>query len=136
MQEREQPETLRLKQAMPAMTVNDLAKSVAWYRDVLGFIVVEEHEMDGQVVGASLRAGAVDILLGQDDFKKGRDRVKGVGMRLYCTTGQDVDELAERIKAAGGELAAEPTNQPWGARDFAIQDPDGFLISISTLPAN
>jgi hypothetical protein len=43
MKERRQPETLRLRSLMPALTVDDLAASVAWYRDVLGFIVAEEY---------------------------------------------------------------------------------------------
>ena len=45
---------------------------------------------------------------------------------------QDIDELAAAIRARGGELAQEPTDQPWGARDFAVVDPDGFKISISS----
>ncbi len=35
MQEREQPESLRLRAVMPAMTVDDVGKTVAWYRDVI-----------------------------------------------------------------------------------------------------
>ncbi len=132
MQERKQPETLRLRAVMPAMTVNDVATSVAWYRDVMGFVVADEMKHEGQLVGAVLQAGTSRFLLGQDDFQKGRDRQKGVGFRLYCTTDQDLDALATAIKARGGDLAQEPTDQPWGPRDFAIVDPDGFSISIST----
>ena len=132
MQERKQPETLRLRAVMPAMTVNDVATSVAWYRDVMGFVVAEEMQHEGQLVGAVLQAGVSRFLLGQDDFQKGRDRSKGVGFRLYCTTEQDIDAMAAAIKARGGELTQEPTDQPWGSRDFAIVDPDGFSISIST----
>ncbi|HEY2292328.1 MAG TPA: VOC family protein [Thermoanaerobaculia bacterium] len=132
MKERRQPETLRLRSLMPALTVNDLAASVAWYRDVLGFIVAEEFRREDRVVGVRLTAGAVDFLLGQDDFAKGRDRKKGAGLRLYCITGQDIDQLAAAIKEKGGELAQEPQDQPWGARDLAVVDPDGFVISIST----
>ena len=36
MEKRKQPETLRLRSAMPAMTVNDLEKTIVWYRDILG----------------------------------------------------------------------------------------------------
>jgi len=132
MKERRQPETLRLRSLMPALTVNDLAASVAWYRDVLGFIVAEEFRREDRVVGVRLTAGAVDFLLGQDDFAKGRDRKKGAGLRLYCITGQDIDQLAAAIKERGGELAQEPQDQPWGARDLAVVDPDGFVVSIST----
>lgn len=132
MKERRQPETLRLRSLMPALTVSDLAASVAWYRDVLGFIVAEEFRREDRLVGVRMTAGAVDFLLGQDDFAKGRDRKKGAGLRLYCITGQDIDQLAAAIKEKGGELAQEPQDQPWGARDLAVVDPDGFLISIST----
>ncbi len=79
-----------------------------------------------------MTVGMVDFLLGQDDFAKGRDRTKGAGLRLYCITGQDVDQLAAAIKEHGGKLVQEPQDQPWGARDFAVADPDGFLISIAT----
>ena len=132
MQDRRQPETLRLRAVMPAITASDLQASVAWYRDVLGFTVAEEYKRDDKVMGVRLRAGSVDLLLGQDDFAKGRDRQKGQGLRLFWVTAQDVDKLAADIKARGGQLAHEPTDQPWGTRDFAVVDPDGFSISITT----
>ena len=121
-----------LSVVMPALTVNDIHASLAWYRDVLGFTVVQELVHDGQLGGVVVGAGKVRFLLGQDDFAKGKDRQKGGGFRLHCSTEQDVDQLAEGIKARGGTLAHEPTDQPWGARDFAVEDPDGFKISIST----
>jgi len=127
---RRDPETLRLRSVSPSFTVNDLAKSLTFYRDVLGFVVKERWERDGVLAGAELAAGSVSFLIGQDDWKKGRDRVKGVGLSLYCQTAQDVDTLARRIKAAGGNVVQEPQNEPWGSRDFAVLDPDGFKITI------
>ncbi len=117
---------------MPSLTVNDVAASLAWYRDVLGFIVAEEIRREDRLVAVRLQAGTVEVLLGQDDFAKGRDRKKGVGLRLYGVTGQDIDQLAAAVKERGGELVQEPQDQPWGTRDFAVVDPDGFQISIST----
>ncbi len=124
--------TLNLGGVMPAITVSDLGASIAWYRDVMGFVVAREMEHEGQRVGAILSAGGVQFLLGQDDFAKGRDRQKGLGFRLYCVSEQDIDEVAAGIKARGGTLDQEPTDQPWGARDFSVVDPDGFKISISS----
>ncbi len=132
MEPRKKPETLRLRAVMPAMTVDDVEATIGWYRDVMGFVVAEEMRHEGRLTGAVLQAGECRFLLGQDDFQKGRDRDKGVGFRLCCTTAQDIDTLAAEIKGRGGELAQEPTDQPWGARDFAIVDPDGFKITIST----
>jgi len=129
---RQQPESLRLRSAGPSFTVSDIEKSLAFYRDVLGFTLKERWEQDGVLHGVEMVAGSVTFWLGQDDWKKGRDRAKGQGFRMYCGTSQDVDVLAERIKAAGGTLTEEPTSRPWGGRDFALLDPDGFAITIAS----
>ncbi|SRR6266849_5999875 len=129
---RAQAKTTTLSGATPSFTVNDIERSVAWYRDVLGFAVKERWEEAGKFLGAEVKAGDVSFMLGQDDWKKGRNRLKGEGVRIYCTTGQDVDRLAEQIKARGGALAQEPIDQPWGTREFAVEDPDGFKISIAS----
>jgi len=122
--------SLSILSAGPGLTVNDVEKSIAWYRDVLGFTVGERWENDGTLLGAEMRAGKVSFMLGQDDWKKGRDRVKGEGFRLYCVTDQDVDGVAAGIKSRGGTLAREPQDE-WGVRSFAVEDPDGFKITIS-----
>ena len=126
------PQSLQLQSITPFLTVNDLQASVAWYRDVLGFIVAEEYKMEDKVVGVRLEAGAVQLMLGQDDFAKGRDRVKGTALRFYCQTDRDIDALAAAIRERGGKLTQEPTDQPWGRRDFAVVDPAGFNISIAS----
>jgi uncharacterized glyoxalase superfamily protein PhnB len=127
-----QDTSTKLTAVMPTMTVNDIHASIAWYHDVMGFSVAREMEHDGQLMGAVVAAGAVQFMLGQDDFAKGKDRPKGVASRLYCIYEGDIDEFADAIKSRGGALEQEPTDQPWGARDFAVKDPDGFTISIST----
>ncbi len=76
------------------------------------------------------RTVACRLGLTQDDWAKGRDRVKGQGMSLWCSTVQDIDALAARIKAAGGTLTLEPKDQSWGARTLSLDDPDGFHLTI------
>ncbi len=114
-----------------SLTVKDVAASLAWYRDVLGFTVARTFDRGGPMFAASLRAGGVAILLTQDDGAKGYDRVKGDGISLQLTTAQNIDELAARVKARGGTLDAEPVDG-WGARVFRLRDPDGFKLVISS----
>ena len=76
---------------MPTITANDLGASIEWYRDVMGFVVAREMEHEGQRVGAMMSAGGVQFLIGQDDFAKGRDRQKGVGLRFHFVAEQNVD---------------------------------------------
>ena len=123
---------LALRSASPSFTVNDLEKSLAFYRDVLGFGIEETwKDDDGKVRGVELKAGDVSFMIGQDDWKKGRDRRKGEGFRIFCETNRDVDAIAKRIEAKGGRLDQGPTDQPWGMRDISLTDPDGFRITIA-----
>ncbi|HWC73025.1 MAG TPA: VOC family protein [Gemmatimonadales bacterium] len=127
---RRQPETLRLRNITPSFTATDLQRSIAFYRDVLGFVIGEEWRENGELAGCEIRAGAVSFMLAQDDFAKGRDRQKGVGTRVRCHTAQDLDKLAAEIKARGGVLDQEPQDMPWGERTFMISDPDGFKLTF------
>ncbi|HEY3279670.1 MAG TPA: VOC family protein [Gemmatimonadales bacterium] len=127
---RRQPETLRLRGISLSLTATDLRRSIAFYRDVLGFMVGEEWRENGALAGAELKAGAVNVMVTQDDFAKGRDRLKGVGFRIRCHTTQDIDRFAAQIKERGGMLDQEPKDMPWGERIFQITDPDGFKLSF------
>jgi uncharacterized glyoxalase superfamily protein PhnB len=128
---RTQPESFRARNLMASLTVGDIHRSLAWYRDVVGFTVAQMYEREGTLRAVSLKAGTVEILLTQDDGAKGTDRVKGAGFSLQFTTAQDIDQLAARIVAHGGTLAAPPADA-WGARVFRLLDPDGFKLVVST----
>jgi uncharacterized glyoxalase superfamily protein PhnB len=129
---RAQPESFRGRELTASLTVNDLEKSLAWYRDAVGFTLDREYEREGKVLAVSLKAGAVRLLLNRDDGAQGWDRKKGEGFSLQITTAQRVDDIAERIRAHGGVLDMEPQDMPWGPRVFRVRDPDGFRLVISS----
>jgi uncharacterized glyoxalase superfamily protein PhnB len=122
--------TLKARGLMPTLTVNDLKKSIELYKG-LGFMVTDEMKENGELRGVTLEAGGVHLGLSQDDFAKGRNRTKGVGMRFYLETDQDVTALARQAKAAGVTLDSEPAKLPWGPMGFTVTDHDGFKLTIA-----
>jgi uncharacterized glyoxalase superfamily protein PhnB len=124
-------EVLQISTIVPSFTVDDLQKSITFYQ-ALGFTVDERWEEDGKLLGVMLLAGKNQIGLSQDDWKKGRDRKKGVGMRVFMSTTQNVDEIAARAKSAGVKLNSEPHDTEWKTRAFEVTDPSGFLLTISS----
>jgi uncharacterized glyoxalase superfamily protein PhnB len=114
-----------------SLTVSDLDASVAWYRDALGFQVERRFEREGKTFATRMSAGAVLLLLTQDNGARGTSRVKGEGLSLRFTTTQDIDAIAERIQARGHSLEAPPFDA-FGMRAFRVRDPDGFLLVISS----
>ena len=117
---------LKLRSASPSLTVNDVEKSLAWYRDVLGFTPGERWESDGQLLGVELAAGDVTFMIGQDDWKKGRDRVKGLGLRIHCETKQDIDSLAANIIARAQPWCRSRKTSPGGCATSPWRIPTGF----------
>jgi|SRR5688572_17151039 len=120
---------LQAKTLSTSLTVNDVQQSIRFFEG-LGFTVEDRWEREGTLLGVMLRAGDVQIGLSQDDWKKGRDREKGVGMRLFVNTTQDVDALASRVKAAGITLDSDPHDTEWGSRAFEVTEPSGFKVTI------
>jgi uncharacterized glyoxalase superfamily protein PhnB len=117
-----------------SLTVKDLTKSVAWYSEVVGFVIDRKLERDGKLRGCVLKAGDVQISINQDDGAKGWTRIKGEGFSIRISTDQNIDTIAKRIKENGGTLDSEPADMPWGARMFRLRDLDGYKIAISSVP--
>jgi uncharacterized glyoxalase superfamily protein PhnB len=126
-----QQSALNATNVVPSLTVDDIGKSLAFY-EALGFIVKDRWDENGTLMYAMLQSGKLQIGLNQDDWKKGRERQKGLGTRLHIETAQNVDEIAARVKAAGIRLDAEPFDTPWKTRQFELTDPSGFKLTVST----
>ena len=123
-------EAVQIRAIVPTLTVDDLQKSISFY-EALGFTIAERWEDKGTLLGVMLRAGGTQIGLNQDDWKKGRDRKKGIGVRLsISTTRGNVDEIAKRARNAGITLKSDPHDTEWKSRAFEVSDPSGFLLTV------
>ena len=125
--------TMRGTSVMPSLTVDNLQQSLKFFEG-LGFEIEDKWEQDGQLLGVMLKAGDARLGLSQDDGKKGRNRVKGVGMRLYIEANDNIDEIASRAKASGVTLTRDPHDTEWGTRAFEVTEPSGFLFTIGSKP--
>jgi uncharacterized glyoxalase superfamily protein PhnB len=127
--ENQETNTFEAIELSPSFTVEDVERSVAWYRDVLGFVVDRIYDQ-GAIRATVVKAGSVRFLLTQDDRAKG-DREKGHGFSLMLTTTQDVDAIARRVTENGWTIDSGPADI-WGRRAFRLRDPDGFKLVISS----
>ena len=122
---------LQAKTITPTLTVNDLQQSIRFF-ETLGFAISDRWEHEGKLLGVMVKAGDLEIGLSQDDWKKGRDRQKGIGVRIFITTTQNIDELAARAKQAGLTFDKDPHDTDWGARAIDVTEPSGFKITIAS----
>lgn len=119
------------------LLVEDMAKMVRFYRDVLGFEIREGEDASNVYL---VKDGTLFLLYGRKDFEKMTSRkyeyLKGVNghfeIALYVDTFAEVDAVFADTVQKGATPILEPTTEPWGQRTCYIADPEGNLIEIGS----
>lgn len=118
----------------PNLVVTDIDRSAAFYRDVIGLPVHMTVPEEKPFAFVWLQAGDVNIFLndqktvGELDPHMGAKPIGGSFTIYIRVTG--VDAIWERVKDRA--KVADPINtKPYGMREFAVEDPDGYLITFS-----
>jgi catechol 2,3-dioxygenase-like lactoylglutathione lyase family enzyme len=116
--------------AFPTVLVSDAERSSRWYQDVLGFVdVFTMRGPTGAPLLAHLRwCRFGDVLLAPARAAVEEPRGRGI---LLNFSADDVDALAERIRAAGVAIDEGPVDRPWNTRDVTVRDPDGYRLNFT-----
>ncbi|MDD5099017.1 MAG: VOC family protein [Candidatus Colwellbacteria bacterium] len=104
--------------------VKDIKNTAEFYRK-LGFDVAESED------AVRIKPGDFTLVF-MDESKVQIDKEagvnpKGIGIFTYVEV-DDVDEQFSSIKESGIVPSSEPKDWPWGKREFAVKDPDGYKI--------
>jgi catechol 2,3-dioxygenase-like lactoylglutathione lyase family enzyme len=122
--------------------VHDPDVALTFYRDALGLELrndVAREDFRWITVGAASQPG-VEIVL--TNYLNGSPAdgdalaalvAKGALNGVHFRT-DDLHAAFEKVRASGAEIVQEPTEQPWGTRDFAVRDPSGNLVRIDQPP--
>jgi PhnB protein len=118
----------------PDLGVTSIEKSIAFYRDVLGFNVgYEMPGPDGKLMHADVSSGDASVMFDRLDWMPEASRSNlGNGTGLYFNVGDvDIDAYYASIRAAGTHVDQEIQDQFWGDRSFTIHDPDGYHLTFA-----
>lgn len=129
---------MSLTLATTFILVDDPDAALGFYRDALGLEVRMDVSSEGfRWVTVGAPGQDVSIVLSQPHG--GRSQSEGDELLSLVARGtfqaaifraDDLEATFEKVKASGAEILEEPTNQPWGVRDFAVRDPSGNLVRI------
>lgn len=116
------------------LAVKDLQVSAAFYTETFGF--KELATSPGYILlhRSPLTLGLkTDELLWHPDSgeRPVESLVRGVGVELVLET-SDIDQFHTRMQQAGAAIHEPLKEQPWGATDFRMLDPDGYYWRITS----
>jgi catechol 2,3-dioxygenase-like lactoylglutathione lyase family enzyme len=111
----------RFEKAVPILAVRNMAASIGYYVDKLGF--EKKWEWGDPVDFACVGREQVDLFLSFEP--QGGPRA---WMSIFV---QDVDALYETYKKTGAIIRKPPADYPWGAREMTVEDLDGHCFRMT-----
>ena len=116
------------------LQVFDMPRSVRFYRDVLGFEIVQTTPREGdQFDWGLLRLDNVEVMLNtpyeQDERPAQPDAARIAAHRDTCLYFgcPDVDAAYRHLLAHGIDVE-KPEIAPWGSKQLYVRDPDGYQL--------
>ena len=124
------------------IAVNDLDRSVAFYRDIVGCEVGRELDYT-TVICIPLRAGGDTLelmkVLDTEGKNLQRPMVAGdVGNVHVCVQVDNIEEHAQKVKNSGAEVTSDLRDMTVGntvIRTFYFRDPDGYALQFLQVPS-
>ena len=108
--------------------VKDVERGMHFYRDMMGFKLIEDFRYEGTAVYARLRAPGGDGTIALHQAGPGVS-VASDGVRLYFEV-RDLDGFCRKLQQKGFYITQLPRMMPWGWRHAYLNDPDGHEISL------
>src|SRR5262245_39531015 len=108
--------------------VKDVNRGLSFYRDLLGFKLIEDFRYEGTPVYARLRAPSGDGTIAMHQAGQGAS-LASEGLRLYFEIRQ-LDDFCRSLQKKNFYITQLPRMMPWGWRHAYLNDPDGHEISL------
>lgn len=108
--------------------LKDVGRGIDFYRDWLGFKLIEDFRHEGKSVYARMRAPGGDGTIALHQAGPGAS-VTSDGVRLYFEV-PDLDDFCQKLRRRGFYFTQLPQMMPWGWRHAYLNDPEGHEISL------
>ena len=126
------PNAAKITGIAPQFLVDDLDRSIAYYRDRLGF----EHDFTYQSFYAGVSRDGFTIHL-KHAPKLAADRAhrkQNEHLDAYISV-SGIRDLFSELQMRGAYVIRPLDERPWACLDFHVEDPDGYILCFSELNA-
>jgi uncharacterized glyoxalase superfamily protein PhnB len=115
---------------MPVLAVSNIAQSMAFYQDTLGFSVgVSLPGEDGTPFFVIVKKSETAQIGLQSDPTLG-ERGKGVIFMVYVPEETDMQAYYREVQDKEAPITEPLREEYWGDQLFSVTDPDGYYISL------
>jgi uncharacterized glyoxalase superfamily protein PhnB len=116
----------------PTLAIRDMKQTIQFHRDSLGFkIGMAFPNADNPEYADLSKDGMVLMFIPAENVGIGREEKLGVGVNIYMQVDGNIDKYYNELKAKGVKIVVDIKNEPYGIRDFTIEDIDGYKLTFN-----
>ena len=116
----------------PTLAVRDMKETIEFYKDTLGFKMGMAFPDPNNPEYADLsKDGMVLMFIPAQNVGISSDEKLGTGVNFYFEIDGDIDQYYTELKGKGVQVSVEIKDEPFGIRDFTINDPNGYQLTFN-----
>jgi len=118
----------------PTLAVRNMKKTIEFYKSYLGFRMGLMFPDANNPQYADLsKDGMVLRFRPTENIGGGSEEKLGIGVDLYMSIDGDIDEYYNELKNNGVSIAVDIKDEPFGIRDFTVEDLDGYKLIFNQI---
>ncbi len=126
---------MKLKKLTPNLVVRNVEASLTFYRTVLGFELGFTVPDAPPYVFGSVTSGGVEIFFNDqkavfEEYPALGAKPIGGSLTLFIEV-EGIDDLLRGVQQHGAKITMPMKDQFYGMREFAFEDPEGWVITFT-----
>jgi len=113
----------------PTLAVRNMKETIEFYKNSLGFkLGMVFPDADNPEYADLSKDGMVLMFIPAENLGIGSEEKLGIGVNLYMQIDGDIDKYYRELKKRGVRVAVEIKDEPYGIRDFTVEDVNGYKL--------
>jgi uncharacterized glyoxalase superfamily protein PhnB len=118
----------------PTLAVRDMKETIDFYKNILGFKMGMAFPDANNPEYADLsRDGMVIMFVPINNLGISSEGKLGIGVTMYLQIDGDIDGYYTELKQKGIKFAVDIKDEPYGIRDFTIEDTNGYRLTFNQI---
>ena len=120
----------------PLLASRNMKETIKFYKNSLGFKMgmVFPDASNPEYVDLS-KDGMVLMFIPAEEHGISGEEKFGIGVNLYMQIDGDIDEYYQELKRKGVKIAVDIKDEPFGVRDFTVEDVNGYKLTFNQIMA-
>ena len=118
----------------PTLAVKDMKQTIEFYKHSLRFKQgMVFPDVENPEYADLSKDGMVLMFIPTVSIGIANDEKLGIGVNIYMQMDENIDEYYNELKNKGVKIAVDIKNEPYGIRDFTVEDIDGYKLTFNQI---